>query len=96
MPNNMWENIECWDSLHNLRAVEIEQFSIIVGDFNVTLVQKEKKGGNIVQDPFCERLEDLILEWDLVDINLAKRKFTWSNKRMVPSFISTILDHFLI
>jgi hypothetical protein len=41
-------------------------------------------------------MEDLISDWDLSDVKLAKGKYTWSNKRVNPSFIAARLDRFLI
>jgi len=63
----------------------------VVEDFNTILINSEKKGGNIVHDPMRERMEDLIL-----DVKPAKGKYTWSNKRVNPSFIVARLDRFLI
>lgn len=36
-------------------------------DFNVVLSSK---------DPFCESMEDLIADWDLVDVKPLKGKYT--------------------
>jgi hypothetical protein len=50
----------CWNSLISLQnSVEIKN-NIIGGDFNVILNKKEKRGGNILRDPFQERLKDLM------------------------------------
>jgi hypothetical protein len=43
MPNNYWEKIECWESLMRVKEVGLHQNCIIVGDFNTTLHQGEKK-----------------------------------------------------
>jgi hypothetical protein len=43
-----------------------------------------------------EKMEDLISEWDLMDVKPIKVKYTWSNKRSGPIFIASCLDHFLI
>jgi hypothetical protein len=42
---------------------------VVVRDFNVTLNNQEKKGGNIVIDPFYQKMEELMVEWDLIDVN---------------------------
>jgi hypothetical protein len=56
--------------------MEYYQNNIIASNFNVTLHHKEKRVGNLVRDPFWERMEDMIYDWDLVDINPSKGNFT--------------------
>ena len=68
----------------------------MAGDFHVILNSKEKRGGNIVRDPFREKMEYLMMDWDLVDVKLVKGKYTWLNIRIRLGHIATILDHFLI
>jgi hypothetical protein len=46
----------------------------------VILSNKQKRGGDIVRDPLCECMEDLIANWDLVDVKLVKGKYTWTNR----------------
>jgi hypothetical protein len=65
-----------WSSLLALVESEYSQNNITKGHFNVTLSNKEKWGGSIVRDPFKERMEDLIAQWDLVDIKPSKGKYT--------------------
>jgi hypothetical protein len=62
----------------------------------VILNNKEKRGGSTIKDPFREKMEDLIVEWDMVDIKPKKGKFTWSNKRLGPGHITIRLDIFLL
>ena len=66
------------------------------GDLNVTLALAEEKGGSIVRDPAREWVEDVMLDWDLIDIPPNRGKFTWSNKRFGPGHIAARLDQFLI
>jgi hypothetical protein len=68
----------------------------MTGDFNVVLRNKEKRGGNIVRDSFKENMEDLINDWDMVDIKLVKGKYTCTNHRIMPNHIVSILDRFLV
>ena len=49
---------------------------IIVGDFNTTKTQSEKRGGTKVRDPFGENMEDLMVDLDLLDIPLRNGKYT--------------------
>lgn len=60
------------------------------------LSNKEKWGDSIVRDPFRERMEDLIADWDLVDVKPTKGKYSWSNRRLGPGHIAARLDRFLI
>ena len=69
---------------------------LIAGDLNITLSLGEKHGGCIVSDPAREWVEDIIREWDLIDLKLSHGKFTWSNKRTSPGHIVARLDRFLI
>jgi hypothetical protein len=55
--------------------------SIMAEDFNIILTNSEKKGGNIVCNTMRERMEDLISNWDLLDVKPIEGKHTWSNKR---------------
>ena len=49
-----------------------------------------------MRDPAREWVEDLIQDWDLLDIKPSRGKFTWSNKRERPGYIAARLDRFLI
>ena len=50
----------------------------------------------MVREPSKEWIEDLILEWDLLDMKARKGKFTWTNKRLGPGHIAARMDRFLI
>eukprot|EP00253_Pinus_taeda_P010030 PITA_10030 len=65
-------------------------------DLNLTLLLAYKRGGNIVRDLEREWAEDLIQDWDLLDIKPIYSKYTWTNKRIGPGHITTRLDRFLI
>jgi hypothetical protein len=78
--------------LLEVREIGFSQNYIIVGDFNTTLHQKEKKGGSIVHNPFRERMGDLISHLDLIDIQPSKGKFTWNNQRVGLGHIVARLD----
>ena len=69
---------------------------IIAGDVNVTLNSTEKKGGSPIRDQEREWVEDIILDWDLMDIKPDSGRFTWTNKRLAPGHIADRLDRFLI
>lgn len=95
-PNNAGEKKLCWDSIKNLADREDLENIIIAGDFNLTLLPSEKRGGSIVRDPARETVEDLMQRWDLIDIMPTIGKFTWSNKRAGPGHIAARFDHFLV
>lgn len=63
---------------------------------NTTMYSVECRGGNIVRDPFQEKLEDLLFEWDLVDVKPHNGKYTWSNQRVGGDLIISRLFYFLI
>eukprot|EP00253_Pinus_taeda_P002180 PITA_02180 len=67
-----------------------------VGDFNLTLLSSKKRGGSIVRDPTRESVEDLMQDWDLIDIKPTLGKYTWSNKRVSLGHIAAGLDRFLV
>jgi ribonuclease HI/exonuclease III len=93
---NAGEKKACWDSIRNLAETENVENVIIAGDLNLTLLLSEKRGGNIVRSPAREWVEDLMQEWDLLDIKPSNGKYTWSNKRIGPGHIAARLDRFLV
>ena len=68
VPANIGEKRECWDSVRHLLESENLENIIIVGDLNLTLCMEEKRGGTIVRDPAREWVEDLMQDWDFLDI----------------------------
>ena len=81
VPVSLAEKIICWDSLNSYLSMHNHVNIIIPGDLNVTLAAEGKKGGSPVRDPSREWVEDIILDWELEDINPSHGKFTWTNKR---------------
>jgi hypothetical protein len=96
MPVIYMEKELSWISLMNLNNSHYISNSIIAGDFNIVLHNLEKKGESIVRDPFREKSEDMINEWDLLDIKTIKGKYTWTNKISGPGHIVAKLDRFLV
>lgn len=62
----------------------------------MSLSRKGKKGGSITRDPFQEQMEDLIQDWDLIDVKSISHSFTCSNKRTRVNHIEARLDGFLV
>ena len=96
VPVHYEEKRECWRSL--LEYIEhINPSNIVIGgDLNIILDPKEKIGGIYSRDPFINTVENLILQWDLVDFKPVKGKYTWTNNRTGENHISARLDRFLI
>ena len=69
---------------------------IVVGDLNIILVAKEKRGGVSGRDPMIISVENLILSWELIDFKPKKGCFTWTNNRVGEANIFARLDHFLV
>ena len=96
VPTNIGEKRECWDSIRHLSESENLENIIVAGDLNLTLRMEEKRGGTIVRDPAREWVEDLMQDWDLLDIPPDNGKYTWTNKRIGPGHIAARLDRCLV
>lgn len=69
-----------------------DEIWLLVGDFNVTLSDDERKGkrsNDRDNVDFC----NFVREMESIDPPLHGGKFTWTNKREIPSFAK--LDRFL-
>ena len=69
---------------------------IIAGDLNVTLAPCEKKGGVRGKDYMHDVVENMIHDWDFVDIKPKVGRFTWLNQRVGAESIFARLDRFLV
>eukprot|EP00253_Pinus_taeda_P019942 PITA_19942 len=67
-PVNVGGKKYCWDSIRNQVDLKNLENIIIAGDLNLTLHSSEKRGGNAVRDPAREWVEDIMQDWDLLDI----------------------------
>ena len=85
----------CWNLLREEKS-NLQGNILIAGDLNVTLSQEEKRGGSRVRDPIRETIDEIILDWDLMDIKPTSGKYTWNNRRTGPGHIAARLDRFLI
>ena len=50
----------------------------------------------MVRDPIRETVDEIILEWDIMDVKPSTGKYTWNNKRIGPGHIAARLDRFLV
>lgn len=93
---NVVEKKDCWDSIRTQADLVNLENIIIAGDLNLTLLSADKRGGSVVRDPAREWAEDLIQDWDLLEIKPIFGKYTWTNKRIGPGHIAARLKRFLI
>lgn len=69
---------------------------IICGDLNLILNAYEKQGQNFQAYLFRDKLENIMDENNVMDIQPKNIKYTWSNKRLGPGNIKEKLDIFWI
>ena len=50
----------------------------------------------MVRDSIRETVDEIILDWDLMDVKPSCEKYTWNNKRIGPGHIAARLDRFLV
>ena len=96
VPVTFQEKRHCWNSLDVFLVARNPSNIIIVGDLNIALAPKDKKGGNCGRDPMIREVERIISSWDLIDFKPKKGRYTWSNNRIVLANISARLDRFLL
>jgi len=85
-----WKSLSDFLELHNPKRI------VIVGDLNIIMDPKEKRGGSYFRDPMLYIVENLMIQWDLVDFKPVKGEYTWNNNRIGENHISAKLDRFLI
>jgi hypothetical protein len=93
MSVNYMDKDICWRSLLNLKNSEFSTYCIIVGDFNAIIHNSEKRGGRFVRDPFREKLEELIVDWDLLDIKPIKGSILGPTKDQAPVILQLDLTY---
>ena len=100
-PNKVQEQCLFFDNLNNIIenfVVDNEQKIVIGGDFNIALDSDlDCSGGNPLKKDSVKCIQDLCLDYDLVDIwrirNPETRRFTWRQKNPL---IQRRLDYWLI
>lgn len=96
LSSQCWGKKNCWDSIRQQADLTNMENTIIAGELNLILHSSKKRGGNIVRDPAREWVEDILQDWDMLDIKPSSGKYSWSNKRMGPGHIAARLDRFFI
>jgi hypothetical protein len=72
-------------------------FFILASDFNMVLAQEEKCGGSYVCNLFKKKVEDIMANWDLIDVKPRRGKYTWLNKKVSQGHIvEDWIDFFLM
>ena len=56
----------------------------------------KKKGGLRGKDFMQDMVEELIQDWNLIDLKPKQGRYTWSNNRVGVACISDRLDQFLV
>ena len=90
------EKKECWPTLADFIEIYTPLNIIVVGDLNLIFDSKEKRGGNNSKDQMLPLVEDLMHQWDLINIKSNQGLFTWTNNRARPDHIVARLDRFLV
>jgi exonuclease III len=90
------EKKDCWKTLNEFLEQNSPSNIIIVGDLNLVMNGKEKRGGRPSKDQMIFVVEDIIQQWDLMDFKPSKGLYTWTNNRMGEEHISARLDRFLV
>ena len=63
------EKKDCWLTLAYFIEIYTPRNIIIVGDLNLIFDSKEKRGGNNSKDQMFSLVEDIMQQWDLLDIS---------------------------
>ena len=74
-PNSYAEKKTCWNLLREERRNLVGNI-ILTGDLNIILSQDEKRGGSLVRDPIREMVDDIIMDWNLMDVKPSAGKYT--------------------
>jgi hypothetical protein len=72
----------------------VKKRSIIGEDLNINLSLEEKIGGNKHLEKENSKLQELIDNLKLVNIEIGNGTLTWSNRRYGPQQIERRLDRF--
>ena len=90
------EKKECWKNLNAFLELHSPNNIIIAGDLNIVMNLKEKRGGSSSRDQMIHVVEDIVLQWDLMDFKPKKGLYTWTNNMTGEDHISARLDRFLV
>ena len=68
----------------------------MAGDLNLIFDSNEKRGGNKGKDQMLPLVDDIMHQWNLLDIKTKIGLFTCTNNRVGVDHIATRLDCFLV
>ena len=74
-PTHYEDKLIFWETLNSLSKNLQGKDIILVGDFNAMKSHTEKRGGSIVRDPCGEKMDDLMVDLDLLDPPLKNGKY---------------------
>lgn len=83
-----------WDIIRNMANV-VDKPWIVIGDCNVVLHEKEKKGNFTFKQNEADTFNDLIQTAGLMDLGFIGYTFIWNNRRQDANFIEQRLDRAL-
>eukprot|EP00253_Pinus_taeda_P004132 PITA_04132 len=96
VPNHYRDKDCCWRDLKSNIDEEGSSNIILGGDLNLILHANEKRGGSFISDSYRIHLENIMQEYELMDIVPKNRRYTWSNRRIGVGNIMERLDKILI
>lgn len=70
------EKRECWNSLSDFLELHNPKNIVIGRDLNIIMDPKDKRGGSYSTDPMLYIVENLMIQWDLVDFKPVKGEYT--------------------
>ena len=70
------EKKDCWLTLEEFIDVYTPRNIIIARDLNLVFNSKEKRGGNNSKDQMFSLVEDIMQQWDILDIKPKRGLFT--------------------
>ncbi|XP_023926387.2 uncharacterized protein LOC112037802 [Quercus suber] len=90
-PSYVAKKKKAWENLLALfESFEIP--SVCLGDFNFTTNEDEKLGGKKGSSSHANYLQELMFEFDAIDLGFSGNKFTWAKRRRGKSTIKRRLD----
>ncbi|XP_057853721.1 uncharacterized protein LOC131063795 [Cryptomeria japonica] len=96
VPNNKVSRRKFWARVSSFCCNHPNAPWLVIGDFNTPLQETDKFGGSQIQLDSKQDLADFINDQCLIDLDLTKASFTWSNHRIGAELIQVRLDQALI
>jgi hypothetical protein len=78
-----------------LKDLDFSIDCVVAEDFNINQNSLKNRGGTFGWDPFRGKMEELIEDWDLLDVKQQRGKFTSSNMHSGHGYVANRLEWFL-